>query len=128
MPLCVDLCYRHTLGHIKSPSSRGSHISRVFEFPSDRLFNTYRLVRTDENNKELKIEMSELRARHKVELEKVSRDKNREMESVHERVKQALSKKEEHLHSLREQYEAALKRADHLEMLLEQQRKQLLKK
>lgn len=71
--------------------------------------------------------MSELRARHKVELEKVGRDKDREMESVHERVKQALGKKEDNLRSLREQYEAALKRADHLEMLLDQQRKQLLK-
>ena len=89
---------------------------------------TCRLVRTNEENKELKIEMSELRARHKVELERVGRDKDREMESVHERVKQAIGKKEDNLRSLREQYEAALKRADHLEMLLEQQRKQLLKK
>ena len=83
-----------------------------------------RLVRTEEENKELKIEMSELRARNKIEIEKVSRDKDREMESVHDRVKQALSKKEDNLKSLREQYELALKRADHLEMLLEQQRKQ----
>ena len=87
-----------------------------------------RLVRTEEENKDLKIEMSELRARHKIDLEKVAKDKDREMESVHDRVKQALSKKEENLRSLREQYESALKRADHLEMLLEQQRKQLLKK
>ena len=78
---------------------------------------------TDEENKQLKIEMSELRARHKVELERMRKGKEREMEEVHERVKQALAKKEENLTSLRQQYEAALKRADHLEMLLERQRK-----
>ena len=87
-------------------------------------------MRTEEENKELKIERSELRARHKVDVEKVVKDKDKEMQSVHDRVKQALSKKEGNLQSLREQYESALKRADHLEMLLEQQRKQkqLIKK
>ena len=44
------------------------------------------------------------------------------------RVKQAIVKKEEVVTQLREQYQAACKRADHLEGLLEQQRKQLLKK
>ena len=42
------------------------------------------------------------------------------------RVKQAILKKEEVMTQLREQYQAAVKRADHLEGLLEQQRKQLL--
>ena len=83
---------------------------------------------TEEENKQLKIEMSELRARHKVELERVGKVKNREMEEVHERVKQALAKKEDNLKALRVQHEAALKRADHLEMLLERQRKELLRK
>ena len=83
---------------------------------------------TEEENRQLKIEMSELRARHKVELQRVEKDKGKEMEAVHERVKQALARKEENLSTLRTQYEGALKRADHLEMLLEQQRKQLLKK
>ena len=91
-------------------------------------YRYYRLVTTDEENKQLKIEMSELRARHKVDLERVRQSKEREMEEVHGRVKQALAKKEENLMSLRQQYEAALKRADHLEMLLERQRKELLKK
>ena len=44
------------------------------------------------------------------------------------RVKQAVAKKEETLSQLREQYDKAVKRADHLEDLLEQQRKQLLGK
>jgi len=43
-------------------------------------------------------------------------------------VKQAIAKKEETLCQLREQYDKAVKRADHLEDLLEQQRKQLLGK
>ena len=44
------------------------------------------------------------------------------------RVKQAIVKKEEVVTQLKGQYQAACKRADHLEGLLEQQRKQLLKK
>ena len=42
------------------------------------------------------------------------------------RVKQAIAKKEEVVSQLKQQYQAALKRADHLESLLEQQRKRLL--
>ena len=44
-----------------------------------------RLVFTEEENKSLKTEQSELRARHKLELEKVRKDKEKEMEQVHER-------------------------------------------
>ena len=44
------------------------------------------------------------------------------------RVKQAIVKKEEVVAQLKQQYQAALKRADHLEGLLQQQRKQLLGK
>ena len=88
----------------------------------------YRLVATEEENKQLKIEMSELRARHRIELERVNQTKEREMAEVHERVKQAIEKKEENLRTVRVQHEAALKRADHLEMLLERQRKELVKK
>ncbi len=39
------------------------------------------------------------------------------------RIKQAISKKDEQVQSLRVQFEAAVKRADHLEDLLAQQRK-----
>jgi len=48
--------------------------------------------------------------------------------SVCDSVKQAIAKKEETSSQLRDQYEKAVKRADHLEDLLEQQRKQLLGK
>ena len=39
------------------------------------------------------------------------------------RIKQAISKKDEQVQALRIQFEAAVKRADHLEGLLAQQRK-----
>ncbi|KAH0629355.1 hypothetical protein JD844_011375 [Phrynosoma platyrhinos] len=85
-----------------------------------------RLVSTEEENKRLKSEMAELRARQRLELDRVTRDKEEELEEVHKRVKTAIVKKEEAVNSLRKQYEAAVKRADHLEALLDQQRKQLL--
>lgn len=85
-----------------------------------------RLVNTEEENRQLKAEMAELRARQRLELDRVTRDKEEELEEVHKRVKTAIVKKEEAVNSLRKQYEAAMKRADHLEALLEQQRKQLL--
>lgn len=44
------------------------------------------------------------------------------------RVKQAIAKKEDVVTQLKQQYQAAVKRADHLEGLLQQQRKQLLSK
>nr|XP_033817591.1 centrosomal protein of 131 kDa isoform X3 [Geotrypetes seraphini] len=87
-----------------------------------------RLVETEEENKRLKMELSELRARHRLELERINREKEEELEEVHMRVKTAIVKKEESVNSLRKQHEATLKRADHLEALLEQQRKQLLSK
>ncbi|XP_075072995.1 centrosomal protein of 131 kDa isoform X2 [Mixophyes fleayi] len=87
-----------------------------------------RLVVTEEENKRLKIEASEAHARHRLELERVAREKEEELEEVHKRVKSAIVKKEETMNSLRKQCEAAVKRADHLEALLEQQRKQLLAK
>ena len=39
------------------------------------------------------------------------------------RIKEAISKKDEQVQALRSQFEAAVKRADHLEGLLAQQRK-----
>ncbi|KAM4691561.1 centrosomal protein of 131 kDa isoform 2-T3 [Rhinophrynus dorsalis] len=87
-----------------------------------------RLVLTEEENRRLKMEASESKARHRLELERVNREREDEMEEVHKRVKTAIVKKEETVNSLRKQCEAAVKRADHLEALLEQQRKQLLAK
>ncbi|KAM6951681.1 centrosomal protein of 131 kDa [Aplochiton taeniatus] len=87
-----------------------------------------RLVLTEEENRRMKGEVSEVRARHRLDVERVTREKEEELAEVHQRVKSAILKKEETVSSLRKQHEAALKRADHLEALLEQQRKQLLEK
>lgn len=47
---------------------------------------------------------------------------------INYRVKQVVAKKDEAFNQLKQQYEAACKRADHLEGLLEQQRTLVLKK
>jgi hypothetical protein len=44
------------------------------------------------------------------------------------RIKQVVAKKDEAFNQLKQQYESACKRADHLEGLLEQQRTLMLKK
>ncbi|NXO47177.1 CP131 protein, partial [Aramus guarauna] len=85
-----------------------------------------RLVGTEEENKRLKAEMAEMRARQRLELDRVAREKDEELEEVHRRVKTAILRKEESVSSLRKQYEAAVQRANRLEALLEQQHKQLL--
>ena len=46
---------------------------------------SFRLVTTDEDNKRLKIEMSELRAKHRLEVERINNAKEEEMEEVHKR-------------------------------------------
>ncbi len=83
-----------------------------------------RLVTTEDENKRLKNDMSELKAKNRLEIERITRDKEEEMNEVHKRVKQALVKKEEVVAQIRVKYEAAEKRADHLESLLETLRKQ----
>ncbi|XP_066521739.1 centrosomal protein of 131 kDa [Hoplias malabaricus] len=87
-----------------------------------------RLVVTEEENRRMKVEVAEVRARLRLEVERLTREKEEELAEVHQRVKSAILKKEETVNNLRKQHEAALKRADHLEALLEQQRKQLLGK
>lgn len=69
------------------------------------------LAASQEENQRVKAELAELRARQQMELDE-----------VHRRVKMALARKEEAVNSLRKQHEAAVKRADHLEELLEQHR------
>ncbi|NXG08475.1 CP131 protein, partial [Sakesphorus luctuosus] len=81
-----------------------------------------KLVGMEEENAQLKAEMAELRARQRLELDRLVRDKDRELEEVHRRVKSAVLRKEESVSSLRKQYEAAVQRANLLESLLEQQR------
>ena len=59
----------------------------------------------EEENRHMKLEMSELKSRHSLELNRMERDKERELEEVHHRVKQALAKKEDNHRSLRTQHE-----------------------
>ncbi|XP_075418450.1 centrosomal protein of 131 kDa isoform X2 [Tenrec ecaudatus] len=61
--------------------------------------------------------------RLRAELGRLAREKQDELEEVHRRVKLALARKEEAVRTLREQHEAAVKRADHLEELLEEHRR-----
>ncbi|CAH2291520.1 centrosomal of 131 kDa isoform X1 [Pelobates cultripes] len=69
-----------------------------------------RLVLIEEENRRLKIESSESQARHRLELERINRDKEEELEEVHKRVKTALVKKEETMNSLRKQREVRIPR------------------
>ncbi|XP_047563902.1 centrosomal protein of 131 kDa isoform X2 [Lutra lutra] len=79
-----------------------------------------RLAASEEESRQLRAELAELRARHRLELEQLMREKQAELEHVHGRVKAALAKKEEAVLGLRKQHQAAVKRAEHLEELLEQ--------
>uniref|UniRef100_A0A8D0HBJ6 Centrosomal protein 131 n=1 Tax=Sphenodon punctatus TaxID=8508 RepID=A0A8D0HBJ6_SPHPU len=90
-----------------------------------------RLVSTEEENKRLKVEMAELRARQRLELDRVARDKSEELEetcwhlpplTLNHAVLGVVPNPILALFSM----QAAVKRADHLEALLDQQRKQLL--
>lgn len=74
-----------------------------------------RLAASEEETRQTKAELAALQARQQLELEE-----------VHRRVKTALVRKEEAVSSLRTQHEAAVKRADHLEELLEQHRRPTL--
>nr|XP_039254153.1 centrosomal protein of 131 kDa-like [Styela clava]XP_039254154.1 centrosomal protein of 131 kDa-like [Styela clava] len=85
-----------------------------------------RLVHTEEENKRMKNEIAQMRARHRLELDRVNQEKEEELAEVHKRVKAAIVKKEESVAQIKQQHESAVKRADHLEGLLEAQRKQLL--
>ncbi|KAM5216884.1 centrosomal protein of 131 kDa [Hipposideros larvatus] len=82
-----------------------------------------RLTASEEENRQIRAELAELRARQRLELEQLTREKQAELEEMHGRVKTALAKKEAAVSSLRKQHEAAVRRADHLEELLEQRRR-----
>uniref|UniRef100_H3D2U6 Centrosomal protein 131 n=1 Tax=Tetraodon nigroviridis TaxID=99883 RepID=H3D2U6_TETNG len=90
-----------------------------------------RLVTTEEENRRMKVELSEVRVRLRLEVERITKEKELELAEVHQRlarVKVAILKKDEVVNNLRRQHEAALKRSQHLEALWEEQRKQLLQK
>eukprot|EP00117_Sycon_ciliatum_P020002 scpid16263/ scgid17949/ 5-azacytidine-induced protein 1; Centrosomal protein of 131 kDa; Pre-acrosome localization protein 1 len=109
-----------------------------------------RLVSTEEENKRIKTELAELTARHTYQLKRVEEekqaqlltvqdenkealvkleeDKQKEMQALHNRIKQAIAKKDETISKLKAEVLAANKKADHLNSLLQQQRKIMTKK
>ncbi|CAF0738605.1 unnamed protein product [Rotaria sordida] len=89
-----------------------------------------RLVLTEEENRRIKGEIAELRARQQLELEKkkeeievLQQQQEKELETIHEKIKEAITKKDEQVRGLHVQYETAVIRVEHLESLLAQQRK-----
>lgn len=86
-----------------------------------------RLVLLEDENFRYKREFSELRSRQKLEIENLKNEKENELLAVHERVKSAIARKDESIDAIRRQMEMAEKRAKHLEELLEEQRKLILK-
>ena len=44
-----------------------------------------RLVATEEDNKRLRNEMSEMKARHRLDIDRITQDKEEEMVEVHKR-------------------------------------------
>uniref|UniRef100_A0A3Q1B9C5 Centrosomal protein 131 n=1 Tax=Amphiprion ocellaris TaxID=80972 RepID=A0A3Q1B9C5_AMPOC len=64
-----------------------------------------RLVVTEEENRRMKVEVSEVRARLRLEVERITREKEEELAEVHQRVKSAILKKEETVSNLRKQHE-----------------------
>ncbi|CAF3571743.1 unnamed protein product [Rotaria sp. Silwood1] len=123
--------YHHTIYDVITP-----HITDTLQQERDRLSEIIRqefadrLVLTEEENRRIKGEIAELRARQQLELEKkkeeielLQQQQEKELETIHEKIKQAIAKKDEQVHGLHIQYETVVKRAEHLEGLLAQQRK-----
>ncbi|XP_077595448.1 centrosomal protein of 131 kDa isoform X2 [Stigmatopora nigra] len=87
-----------------------------------------RLLVLEEEAQRARADTEEVRTALRAEVERITREKEDELHQVHQRVKTAILKKDEAVSVLRKQHEAAVKRAEHLEALWEDQRKQLLEK
>ncbi|XP_061562148.1 centrosomal protein of 131 kDa isoform X3 [Phycodurus eques] len=87
-----------------------------------------RLLLAEEEAQRTRVEADEVRAALRAEVDRMTKEKEDELQQVHQRVKSAILKKDEAVDALRRQHEAALKRAEHLEALWEEQRRQLLEK
>ncbi|KAM9772696.1 centrosomal protein of 131 kDa isoform 2-T3 [Syngnathus typhle] len=87
-----------------------------------------RLLLAEEEAQKARAETEEARSALRVEVDKLTKEKEDELHQVHCRVKSAILKKDEAVGALRRQHEAALKRAERLEALWEEQRRQLMEK
>uniref|UniRef100_A0A3Q2YDB0 Centrosomal protein 131 n=1 Tax=Hippocampus comes TaxID=109280 RepID=A0A3Q2YDB0_HIPCM len=86
-----------------------------------------RLLLAEEEAQRARVEAEEVRVTLQAEVDRISKEKEDELHEVHQ-VKAAILKKDEAVNALRRQHEAALKRAEHLEALWEEQRRQLMEK
>ena len=77
---------------------------------------------------QLRAAQADAAAGHRREFTALQSDKEEELRKLHERVQQAISKKDETIETLRRQHDAAALRADHLEELLASQRRDILGK
>lgn len=73
-----------------------------------------RLVLLEDENARLKRESSESRARHRLEIQNGKSRHDEELKAIQDRVKQAISRKEESVKSIKRQQEMAENRAKHL--------------
>ncbi|XP_051927729.1 centrosomal protein of 131 kDa isoform X2 [Hippocampus zosterae] len=87
-----------------------------------------RLLLAEEEAQRARVEAEEVRVTLQAEVDRISKEKEDELHEVHQRVKAAILKKDEAVNALRRQHEAALKRAEHLEALWDEQRRQLMEK
>ncbi|XP_037133954.1 centrosomal protein of 131 kDa isoform X2 [Syngnathus acus] len=87
-----------------------------------------RLLLAEEEAQKARAETEEARSALRAEVDKLTKEKEDELHQVHCRVKSAILKKDEAVGALRRQHEAALKRAERLEALWEEQRRQLMEK
>ncbi|XP_077406756.1 centrosomal protein of 131 kDa isoform X2 [Vanacampus margaritifer] len=87
-----------------------------------------RLLQAEEAAQKARAEADQVRVALQAEVDRITKEKEAELQEVHQRVKSAILKKDEAVSALRRQHEAALKRAEHLEALWEEQRKQLMEK
>ncbi|KAK4476159.1 hypothetical protein MN116_001375 [Schistosoma mekongi] len=103
-----------------------------------------RLVFVEEENRLMKRELAEFKARmkaeqerHEKEIDEIKRLNNSEIETVHQKVKEVIKKKDEKFAMYQESFQNELdkkdhelvvanQRAQHLEELIDQQRKQFL--
>ncbi|VDP89938.1 unnamed protein product [Echinostoma caproni] len=103
-----------------------------------------RLVTLEEENRTAKRELAETKARlskeqerHETDLAALRKANAEELKSVHQKIKEAMKRKDEKTNQMRGQFERELekqvteldqanRRVEHLEELLDQQRKQLL--
>jgi 5-azacytidine-induced protein 1 len=76
-----------------------------------------RIEATEQELDALRQQQSDDRAQHRTEIAEMQASKDAELDGLHQRVRTAIAMKEETITMLRQQFEAAAVRADHLEQV-----------